>query len=39
MTIEMGPNRYGKARVRLVKVVRLPDRHVVRDLTVRVALE
>ncbi len=39
MTIEMGWNRYGKARVRLVKVVRLPDRHVVRDLTVRVALE
>jgi urate oxidase len=39
MTIEMGPNRYGKARVRLVKVIRLPDRHVVRDLTVRVALE
>ena len=39
MTIEMGWNRYGKARVRLVKIVRLPDRHVVRDLTVRVALE
>ncbi len=39
MTIEMGPNRYGKARIRLVKVDRLPDRHVVRDLTVRIALE
>ena len=39
MTIEMGWNRYGKARVRLVKVIRQPDRHVVRDLTVRVALE
>lgn len=39
MTIEMGPNRYGKARVRVVKIIRLPDRHVVRDLTVRVALE
>jgi urate oxidase len=39
MTIEMGWNRYGKARVRLVKIVRLPDRHIVRDLTVRVALE
>jgi urate oxidase len=39
MTIEMGWNRYGKARVRLVKLVRRPDRHVVRDLTVRVALE
>ncbi len=39
MTIEMGPNRYGKARIRLVKVDRLPDRHVVRDLTVRIGLE
>ena len=39
MTIEMGPNRYGKARIRLVKVDRMPDRHVVRDLTVRIALE
>ena len=39
MTIEMGPNRYGKARIRLVKVERLPDRHVVRDLTVRIGLE
>src|SRR3990170_142275 len=37
--IELGPTRYGKARIRLVKVVRLPDRHVVRDLTVAVALE
>ncbi len=39
MTIEMGPNRYGKARIRLVKVDRMPDRHVVRDLTVRIGLE
>ena len=39
MTIEMGPNRYGKARIRLVKLDRLPDRHVVRDLTVRIGLE
>jgi urate oxidase len=39
MTIEMGWNRYGKAQVRLVKLVRRRDRHVVRDLTVRVALE
>lgn len=39
MTIEMGWNRYGKAQIRVVKVVRLPERHVVRDLTVRVALE
>src|SRR3972149_1514238 len=37
--IELGPTRYGKARIRLVKVARLPDRHVVRDLTVAVALE
>jgi urate oxidase len=39
MTIEMGSNRYGKARIRLVKVDRMPDRHVVRDLTVRIGLE
>jgi len=39
MTIEMGWNRYGKARVRVVKIVRLPDHHVIRDLTVRIALE
>ena len=39
MTIEMGPNRYGKARIRLVKVDRMADRHVVRDLTVRIGLE
>ena len=37
--IELGPTRYGKARIRLVKLVRLPDHHVVRDLTVAVALE
>ena len=36
---ELGPNRYGKSRIRLVKVVREPDRHVLRDLTVDVALE
>ena len=39
MTIEIGPNRYGKARIRMVKVDRQPDRHVVRDLTVRIGLE
>jgi urate oxidase len=39
MTMEMGANRYGKAGVRVVKVIRRPDGHVVRDLTVRVALE
>ena len=37
--IELGPNRYGKAAIRLVKVIREPDRHRVRDLTVSVALE
>ena len=38
MSIEMGWNRYGKARVRVVKIVRLSDHHVIRDLTVRIAL-
>ncbi len=37
--IELGPNRYGKAAIRLVKVVRDSDRHRLRDLTVAVALE
>lgn len=37
--IELGENRYGKSQIRLVKVTRLPDRHVLRDLTVAVALE
>jgi urate oxidase len=36
---ELGPNRYGKQAIRLVKVVRGADRHDVRDLTVGVALE
>lgn len=37
--IELGENRYGKAGIRLVKVVHGPDGHRVRDLTVAVALE
>ncbi len=37
--IELGANRYGKAAVRLVKVIRGPDRHRIRDLTMAVALE
>ena len=37
--ITLGANNYGKARVRLVKVTRTPGRHVLKDLTVRVALE
>ncbi|MEW5992038.1 MAG: factor-independent urate hydroxylase [Chloroflexota bacterium] len=36
---ELGANRYGKSRIRLVTVTRRPDRHVLRDLTVDVALE
>jgi urate oxidase len=36
---ELGANRYGKSAIRLVKVVRGPDRHDVRDLTVAIALE
>ena len=37
--IELGANRYGKAAIRLVKVVREPHRHRIRDLTVAVTLE
>ena len=36
---ELGDNRYGKSRIRLVTVRRGPDRHHLRDLTVAVALE
>ncbi len=36
--IELGPNRYGKQSIRLVRVVRDPT-HRVRDLTVDVSLE
>ncbi len=37
--INLGANRYGKGEVRLVKVVRTPGRHELRDLTVHIALE
>ena len=37
--IELGANRYGKAQIRLVRVVRGPGAHRVRDLTVAIALE
>jgi urate oxidase len=37
--IELGPNRYGKEAIRLVKVVRGREGHHVRDLTVGVRLE
>ena len=36
---ELGENRYGKQAIRLVKVIRDPAGHRVRDLTVGVALE
>jgi urate oxidase len=40
MAYELGPNRYGKSRVRLVTVARRADGvHELRDLTVDVALE
>ena len=36
---ELGENRYGKSRIRLVTVRRLADRHDLRDLTVDISLE
>ena len=36
---ELGANRYGKSRIRLVTVRRGPERHDLRDMTVAVALE
>jgi urate oxidase len=36
---ELGENRYGKSRIRVVTVRRGPERHDLRDLTVAVALE
>lgn len=36
---QIGPNRYGKSAIRLVKIVRGTDRHAVRDLTVAIQLE
>ncbi|HJP88373.1 MAG TPA: urate oxidase [Candidatus Limnocylindrales bacterium] len=39
MTYELGENRYGKSRIRLVTVRRHPDHHDLRDLTVAIALE
>src|SRR3954454_16704746 len=38
-TIRLGPNNYGKSRVRLVRVARHADRHDIAHLTVDVALE
>ena len=39
MTARLGPNSYGKSRVRMVKVSRDGARHTVRELSVDVALE
>ena len=39
MTAELGPNRYGKSAIRLVKVDRSADGHRVRDLTIAISLE
>ena len=36
--IELGPNRYGKSGIRLVKVVRGATGHQVRDLTISISL-
>lgn len=35
----LGPNRYGKSEIRLVKLVRHVDRHDLKDLTVSIAFE
>ena len=37
--IELGANRYGKAQIRVVRVIRGPGAHRLRDLTVAIALE
>jgi malate synthase len=37
--IELGPNRYGKSAIRLVKVVRGATGHQVRDLTISISLQ
>ncbi|MFI5226699.1 MAG: factor-independent urate hydroxylase [Candidatus Limnocylindrales bacterium] len=37
--IELADNRYGKSAIRLVKVVRGEERHIVRDLTIAIALD
>ena len=39
MTAELGPNRYGKSAIRLVRVDRLDAGHRIRDLTIAIALE
>jgi urate oxidase len=39
VTYELGENRYGKSRIRLVTVRRGPEQHHLRDMTVAVGLE
>ena len=39
MTIELGPNRYGKSTIRVVRILRGTGGHRVRDVTVSVTLE
>ena len=38
MTIHLGPNQYGKAEIRVVRIVRDTPRHQIRDLTVSTSL-
>ena len=37
--IELGPNRYGKSAIRLVKVIRGADGQQIRDLTIAISLQ
>jgi urate oxidase len=37
--IELADNRYGKSAIRLVKIVRGEERHIVRDLTIAISLD
>jgi len=39
MAIRLGENNYGKQRVRILQVVRRPDRHDIRELTLGIRLE
>src|ERR1700751_1597508 len=39
MAIRLGENNYGKQRVRILQVVRRPDRHDIKELTLGIPLE
>ena len=39
MAIKLGKNNYGKARVRLLRVVRQDGRHDIRELTLGISFE